>query len=390
MIPGGASKVVQQILEGAAEKNGYQFTLFTGTEEIDENLITSLNHCCNTVIIPSLIRKISPLRDYRAYKHLLCELRKGQFNTVHTHTSKAGFIGRLAAAKAKIPNIIHSPHGTIYTAGNNIQGVPDFSLGRRALQLSEQFAGKRTTYLTTLSENEKQICIKLGLATKENCIVIPNGINTAKFAVTSSDKLKAKKELNIRPDETALLSVGRLSPEKGHSLLLDAFSELKNTNEVKGKLKLFIVGDGPEKDRLISQAESLNLSWENGEGNGKAASDPQVIFPGHCCDIRRFLAAADLFITPSLYEGFGIVIIEAMAAGVPVVAAKTGGIPEIITDGTDGTLFPVGNSRELAFKTAEILKNPEQMKQIAEAGKIRAEYFSEQKMIQNYLNLYDA
>ena len=326
--------------------------------------------------MPSLIRKISPLKDYAAYKCLVCELRKEKFDVVHTHTSKAGFIGRLAAAKVNVPIIIHSPHGTIYTTDSNIEGVPKFSLGKRLLQLAERFAGKKTTFLSTLSKNEKQICLELGLSTEQNSIVIPNGIDCAKFALTDIDRTVAKKELGIEPKEIMLLSVGRLSSEKGHSLLIEAFGKVNKNNDCIKNLKLFLLGEGPEKTKLQQTVESLNLS-------------SQVFLPGHCCDIRKYLAAADIFIAPSLYEGFGIAIIEAMAAGLPVIASDTGGIPEIITDNKNGILFQTGNSAELSKKILDLLNSPEKMQTIAEAGRIRANHFSEETMLHNYFCLYN-
>ncbi len=376
MIPGGASKVIEQILEGAKTKKNYKFTLFTGTESIDEKLILQLSQHCTIVRISQLIRNISPLKDYAAYKCLVCELRNGNFDVVHTHTSKAGFIGRIAAAKVKVPIIIHSPHGSIYTTDSNIEGVPKFSLGKKVLQMAERFAGKKTTYLTTLSEHEKKLCIELGLSTEKNSIVIANGINCAKFALTDNERAIAKNELGLKPEDIMLLSVGRLSSEKGQNILIDAFAKLNKRQDGIKNLKLFLVGEGPEKEALQHQMASLKLSC-------------QIFFPGHCCDIRKYLAAGDIFIAPSLYEGFGIAIIEAMAAKLPVIASKTGGIPEIISNNENGILFTTGNSTELSNKLLDLLNKPEKMKKIAIAAKKRVNCFSEKSMIENYLKLYN-
>jgi len=423
MIPGGASNVVRQIIEGGRRvnkkllsdedlttQNNYEFILFTGTEAIDEDLIGEMSEYCTVIKIPDLVRNISPLKDYMAYRHLICELRKNNFDIVHTHTSKAGFIGRLAAAKAQVPVIIHSPHGTIYTAGSNIEGVPQFSLGKKLLQMAERFVGNMTTIMTTLSQNEKDICIKLKLSKKENTVVIPNGINCAYFALSDQDKIKFTKEFSIDKKNIVIISIGRLSSEKGHSVLIDAFEKVNKrllSEPVEGKtqrakekyptpenLKLILLGDGPEKPNLIQQVVDLNLDYSNRAKieniQSKNLFNHKITFLGHCHDIRKYLAIADIAVIPSFYEGFGIAVIEAMAAGLPVIASDVGGIPEIITDGENGILFPVGNSTELAEKTFDIMSNPEKAKNISEAAQKRAEYFSEKSILQRYFNLYDS
>jgi len=414
MIPGGASKIVRQIIQGAKDKQisttQYQFTLFTGTEDIDEVLICEMEKYCNIIKIPAMIRNIAPFKDFNAYKHLLCELRKGDFDIVHTHTSKAGFIGRLAAATAKIPIIIHSPHGTIYTTDSNIEGVPRFSFGKKILQMAERFAGKQTTILTTLSQHEKDICINLKLSKKENTVVIPNGINCAYFALTDQDKIRAGKQFGLDKKDTVIISIGRLSPEKGHAILIEAFAEinkilitnnknnknnksLKKTYHSPEHLKLIIIGDGPEKENLIQQTKKLNLDYSTPEkqtkNQNKNTLKHKVTFAGHCCDIRKYLAIADIVVIPSLYEGFGIAIIEAMAAARPVIASNVGGIPEIITNNKNGFLVQSGSSCQITEKILHILTNHKQLKKIAKAAQKRAADFSEKNMLQLYFELYN-
>ena len=395
MISGGASTVARQIIEGAAlrEKGKYKFTLFTGIEDLNENLIDELSEYCTIIKIPYLIRNISPLKDYKAYRSLICELRKEDFDVVHTHTSKAGFIGRLAAAKAQIPIIIHSPHGTIYHSNSNIEGVPESSFGQKILQTAERFAGGKTTYLTTLSQNEKEICVKLGLSEDENTVIVPNGINCKHFALSDVEKRNARNELEILDDAAVLLSVGRLSPEKGHVILIDAFAEaVQKTADCEkiSSMKLILLGDGTERDALVQQCKKLGLQTDASiENEIFKTVEPVVLFAGHCCDIRRYLAVADAVIIPSLYEGFGIAVIEAMAASLPVIASDVGGIPEIITDNQNGILVEAGNSEKLAESITELLTDPKKMRNLAKAALLRSYDFSEENMLDNYFKLYD-
>jgi glycosyltransferase involved in cell wall biosynthesis len=578
MIPGGASQVVRQIIYGGmgrlsvnsdqltvnSEKHAekYNFTLFTGFEDLDEQIIDDLKPYCKVIQIPSLVRNISPLKDYSAYRELLCEFRKSKFDVVHTHTSKAGFIGRLAAAKAGVPVIIHSPHGTIYTSDCNIDGVPTFSFGKRLLQIAERYAGSKTTFLTTLSQHEKDICIELGLSNEDNTKIVPNGIDCADFAVREADRDLARKSLGYGSDDIVLLSVGRLSSEKGHAVLLEAFNQVigkegeviseqltvksvreksvnsedeeferstsniehriknkegnptnfKNKNnflsndfvknelkpEIKNlkseipntdhrlstdRLKLVLVGDGPEMSALMKQASGNRLLVNSGDGksvnsnqlsviskegeviseqltvnsedeeferstsniqhrtsNGEGTVDqkagsrdqsseeehdenfknkndfvpndfienelkseiknqkseimttdhrsPNITFKGHQDNIKPYLAAADIFVLPSFYEGFGIAVIEAMAAGIPVIASDVGGLPEIITDEDNGILFASGNAEDLAEKILFLTNSLKKRNAIGKAGKKRAEDFSTEKMLQGYFDLY--
>lgn len=367
MIPGGASKIVSDIIVGG---NGlYNFTLFTGQADFDKETVEKLAVYCKIIIIPDLIREISLIKDFSAYKHLSKELKAGEFDVVHTHTSKAGFVGRMAAAKAKIPVIIHSPHGTIYSC-DSIEGVPKLDLGKKLLQIAERKAGEKMTYLTTLSEHEKQICLNLRLSTAENTVVIPNGIDLEKFLILASDRRKARDELNIAKGEFVILSIGRLSPEKGHNVLLDAFSDIV---EKYPNTKLFFVGDGGEKAKLQTQAESFK---------------DNVVFTGHKNNVKPYLAIADIFVNPSFYEGFGIAILEAMAAGLPVIASASGGVPEIISDENDGLLFKAGDVKQLKRKISRLIDDEKIRHRIGKNAKMRSQCFSTEKMLKKYFALY--
>jgi len=447
MISGGASRVVQQIIEGGREltesrnqkmeltESGarqitvndekekqtakYEFYLFTGVEDIDEQLITEISEYCHVVTIPSLVRNISPFQDYAAYRQLVCELRKGKFDVVHTHTSKAGFIGRIAAAKAGVPVIIHSPHGTIYTADSNIDGVPQFSLGKKILQFAERFAGRKTTFLTTLSKHEKEICIEIGLSTESNTIVVHNGITCTDFFVSKEQKKAAKELLHFSDSDIVLVSVGRLSSEKGHSVLIEAFERLQrkthdtpnivqnNSDDLisnteycgESNLHLIIVGDGPDMADLQKQAAVLGLRYDilGRKQNEKTKNDEilkyntpsSLLLAGHCNDVRQYLAAGDIFILPSLYEGFGIAVLEAMAAGLPVVVTNVGGLPEIIQDGVHGFLVSPYDSDALAAKINVLIASPEKRVLMSQGNKKYSEQFSTARMLASYFKLYD-
>jgi glycosyltransferase involved in cell wall biosynthesis len=390
MVAGGAALNVRALIEGGQGR--YDFTLFTGPEDLPEPELVNLRQLCPVVMIPEMGRSIRPRDDWHAYRHLGGEFRKGSFDVVHTHTSKAGFLGRMAAAKASVPTVIHSPAGTIYAAGSQIPGVPSGGLKLAMLRLAEQVAGRCTTWLTTLSQDERDICIRLGLSRADNTVVIPNGIDLAAFRPLEGDRVDVRREFGIDGEALLVLSVGRLSKEKGHDVLIEAFAQVADRLP---RARLMMVGDGPERKALEEKSrcpslESLSGRWgRGGLGQPGTANSARVLFPGHRDDVARLLAAADLFVLPSRYEGFGLAVLEALAAGVPVIASRVGGVPEIIRDGIDGRLVPGGDAGALAEAIAGLFADAAARDRLGQAGQRRAQAFSREKMLAMYYQLYE-
>ena len=373
LITGGATQIVKNIISYG--KHEYKFILFTGKEDFSESEYAQIKNICDLIIIPNMVRNIAPYKDFMAYRQLVCEFKKLNLDVVHTHTSKAGLLGRLAAKKAHIRNIIHSPHGSIYLSNSNIDGVPSFSISQKILQFAERFAGQATSFLTVLSEQEKQINIKLNLFNKDKIIIIPNGIELKKFTVTKSFRIDSRKRLFV--DESFnIVCVGRLSSEKGFNLVFDSLmgvcSNLKKIN-----FKVILVGDGPEMDNLKKMADLLEKKY-----NCKS------IFAGYQNDIKKYLALGDIFVLPSYYEGFGLVVIEAMAAGLPVVASNVGGLPEVIDDKVNGILFKPGDVGDLSEKLLTLINSEETRHQLSKNALLKAKEFDIKRMLNKYYSLY--
>ena len=163
------------------------------------------------------------------------------------------------------------------------------------------------------------------------------------FVITSDDREALREEFKLAPDALVILSVGRLSQEKGHVDLIAAFARLRELWR-DDRLRLVLVGDGPEKPKLLQQAEELDVT-------------DQVIFAGHRDDAKRFYGIANVFALPSYSEGTPNVLLEAMASGVPVVATAVGGIPELATDGHTALLVPPTNPAELAGAIQKLLQS---------------------------------
>lgn len=373
-IAGGASKVVKDIVDYGKEE--FDFTIFTGCEGISEYEKKQLLAQYKIMLVDSLVRQISPLRDYHAYRALKKEFLKGDFSIVHTHTSKAGFIGRFAAKNAGIKNIIHNTHGSIYLPESRIPGVPDISFYKKMLLHAEKLVAPCTNTQIVLSNDERLFSIQNGLSREDNTIVIPNGIICEDFSFDENQRKSARKELFPEWDYSAkiILCVGRLSSEKGQETLIDAFITLLEENKIPN-LKLVLVGDGSERTELEKKALRCP-----GAGN--------IVFCGHQNDARKFYAIADVYVQPSFYEGFGLALIEAMASGLPCVVSKIGGMSEIIKEYENALSFKCGDVEQLRERILTLINTPELAAKLSENAKLSVKKFDLRAILNRYYELY--
>jgi glycosyltransferase involved in cell wall biosynthesis len=201
--------------------------------------------------------------------------------------------------------------------------------------------------------------------------VIYNGIDIKPFAQTSSPDLRL--QWGVKPDEPLLGFVGQLDKRKGIHVLLAAFHRIKRA---VSKTKLVLAGRGPLREMIESEVKKHG--WDNA-----------VLLPGFCDDAVAVMQAIDVLLLPSLWEGFGIVLIEAMAAGKPAISSNTSSMPEIIVDGQTGYLVPPGDDGALANRAIQLLQNPAWREQFGRAARQRvAEFFTMDRMIDRLENLF--
>lgn len=374
MVPGGAAMVVKQLINGGTGR--YVSTLFCGPEDFPDGLARELDGVADVVTVPSLIREPSPFSDFAAYRFLRDALRDGGYDVVHTHTSKAGVLGRFAARRAGVQLIAHTPHGTIYSPSSQGQ-IPGVSRGgptRRAMLIADRWVGKATDWLVTLSNDERDLSIRLGLAKKDRIVVIPNGVDVDLFRTERDKRGEHRLALGLENDDVYVVSVGRLTREKGHADLLKAFRRVVEKNTTPS-IKLGVVGDGELRDELENECADLTKKGV-------------VVFHGFDSDVAKYLSAADLFALPSRYEGFGIAVVEAMAAGLPVVASDVGGVPDVVRDQVNGRLVPPGDVERFAEAIIELATDSERRDDMGKTNMKAAGEYSTERMLERYYALY--
>lgn len=319
-----------------------------------------------TSLIPHLGRRIHPLNDLLAFGEMYRQICNGRYTIVHTHSSKAGILGRWAARLAGVPIIVHTPHGHVFYG---YYGRVLTSL----FVLLERLTARITDKIITLTEQGTREHLDRRIAPCEKFVSIHSGVDLARFTAPHPDPAMARKLFGLSPDCLVVGSVGRLEPVKGYDILLRAGGLLRARQP---KVRFLLAGEGEEASRLKRLANEFRI-------------DDRVIFLGWQQEILDVLSALDLFVLPSRNEGMGRTIVQAMAMGKPIVATRVGGIPEVLGEGEAGLLVPPDDPVELASAIEQLLTDRELARTMAEAGKRRAPAYSADKMVASIESLYE-
>lgn len=297
------------------------------------------------MMLPSLTREVHPLKDAQTLCQLIRLFRHEQPALVHTHTSKAGVLGRLAAWFARVPVLVHTPHGHVFYG--------HFGPLRSWLFLQiERVLSVITDRLIALTEAERQDHLDRSVGKADRFSVVPSGIDRERFGRAKVQGKQQQDWFGCPPEALVVGSVGWLTDVKGHIYLIEAVAKLKQDFP---SLHLVIIGSGDRHDALLQQADLLGLR-------------DAVHFLGYRDDVEPCLAGMDLFVLPSLNEGMGRALIEAMAAGLPVIASHVGGIPAVISHERTGLLVPPGDANALAVALRRLLDRPEWAAQLGVAA----------------------
>ncbi len=302
-----------------------------------------------TVVVVQMVRNISPFRDVAAYFRILRVIRQGAFDVVHTHSSKAGFLGRLAARAAGVPTIIHTPHTYAFEMGVG-------RIRKAFYRRLERFAAGVTDKIICVCRSEAERALKAGLAPAGKFVVIENGLSEEAFALPA-EASAARRTLGLGQDDLAVGMVGRFEPQKGHLDLVRAAPQIV---ERFPSVRFVLVGDGAKLPAVRQLIDNLGLQ-------------AHFVLPGAVENTLAVYPAFDVFVLPSLWESLPYSLLEAMAAGRAIVATSVGGVPEAIVPDETGLLVPPASPDSLAGAIMALLANPGKRQTLGAFAKERAQ-----------------
>lgn len=268
-------------------------------------------------------------------------IRKEDIHILHTHGYFGSSFGRLAAILARTPVVISHVHTTYH------------GFSKRNL-IMERFLSLFTDRIVCVSQAVRDFVVGVeGISERRTCLIY-NGVGESRRSKGDTSFNIDRTRFGFEAEDLVVITVASLTPHKGHQVLIDAAGMVSKRHE---NLRWLLVGDGPLRDSLESYARELQLS-------------SRVVFTGQQRDIAPFLQLADLFVLPSTErEGLGIALIEAMAAGLPVIGTRLGGIPEVIDDGVNGILVEPGSAGELAGAMEKLATGNEMRRKMGRAGR---------------------
>lgn len=360
MIVGGAQENTLLSILGHLE-NGHDALLVTGPSPGPEGELLKKKDIPDFEIIenPHLIRAINPYHDFFAYSFLVRFFRERQFDVVHTHSSKAGIIGRMAAHRAQVPFIAHTVHGQAF---HRYEKPWRNFLFKKA----EAFAAKKCDRIFAVAQAMIDQCVDAGVADRSKYKVVYSGMDLNPF-LTIDDALKVsmRQKLNIPTDALVIGTIARLFPLKGYEFFLPVAEKIaaKCPN-----IYFLIVGNGIMMDDLQAQAKAKNLNF---------------VFPGLIPpdEVYKYTAAMDMLVHLSLREGLPRAVVQAMASGIPAIGFALDGTPEVVINDETGYIVEPENVDGVVQAIEKLINDRKLMEALGQNGrKLVKEKFDWRKM----------
>ncbi len=355
------------------DKDKYDTILIRGSEGKDEGSMDFLSEekGVATITIPEMQREIHIWRDLKAFIKLYKILRVEKPDIVHTHLSKAGFLGRAAAIIVGGGKIVHTFHGhTLHGYWGRFKTSFFKNL--------ERILAKHSTCLIAVSDKVRRDLIKAGVTDKDKIITIHLGLELERFINLEKYRGLLRREFSIDDDTVLVGIIARLVPIKNHTLFIEAVARMKTKNPSAYKSAKFpIIGDGELRKELEDLVKAKGIS-------------DKIVFTGFRNDLEKIYADLDISVLSSLNEGLPVAVIESMTAGVPVVSTDVGGVRELIDDGINGFVVPSQNAEVLADRISELIEN----RSLREGYSFKAKekvypYFDYRRLVSDMEELYD-
>lgn len=373
LVQGGAQ--INTVLTAARQvADGHEVWIAYGPDEGPEGTVVPEATAAGARLeqVDALVRPVRWGRDWIAGRRLRRLIRRIEPQVVHTHSSKAGIVGRAAAWREKVPLVVHTVHGLPFHRGNGWSR-------NRLYVAAERWAARRCHAIVAITGAMEHAMLRRRIGRPEQFTVIPSGVDPqpfeAAFAARGAHRARVRASLGIDPEVPVIGMVARLDPLKGQDDLLDCLPLLRRRWP---SLRVLLVGDGRHRARIERRLRYSDL----GACVHLAGRVPVASVPG-------WYPAMDLQVLPSYQEGQGRTLVEGMLLGVPAVGYDAGGIPEVCLHGETGLVVPTGEGRRLRGALLDLLADPECRVRMGARGRaVALERFTARRMTDQLAELY--
>ena len=357
---GGAEALVVTYAEAVRGKQEFFVACLSGADGVNAQRLQALG-------VPVIDLRARNLRDVAAFRRLLAAIREHRIELIHAHLTYSSIWSAIASRLTGVPAI-----ASLHVSPRATRTLKDSALHRVATDLRDRL-------MRAILNRWSRIVVMVSGALRDDYLarglksakmrVVHNGIELDRFRRPRDEsRARLERELNIPSGVPIVATVAVLRPKKGIEVLLEAVPQVRNAVFV-------IIGDGPLRDEWTRIAESRGVA-------------DRVRWAGYRKDVDALLAGCDLFVHPSLDDAFPTVLLEAMAAGLPIVASRVGGIPEIVTPGVTGELVPPGDARALASAINALLGSDDTLRLMRAAAESHASRFSTAAWIDRLTAVY--
>jgi glycosyltransferase involved in cell wall biosynthesis len=342
--------VITRLINGGADENtvhscnwavqgGHDVILLHG-ETVHPEIMAKVDLRVKVIAVPDLIRPVSPVADAKALWALTKKFRALKVDIVHTHTSKAGILGRLAAWAAGVPAIVHGVHIVPFVNVGTAERIVYLTL--------EKATALITSAYINVSEGMRDLCLTAGVGNPKQHHVVHSGFDLARFRNARLPE-DWRDLLGVGP---ILLMVAAFEPRKRHLEFLNVFAKIAH---MFPDMRLLLAGDGPLWSQIEARVQHLGL-------------ERQVIFAGYRADPDRLIALADLCLLASRREGLPRVVMQYVAGGKPCVVSELPGLDEVLCDGINGRITPADDMEAMADAIVELLEDPKKLSRLAQGA----------------------
>jgi len=384
-------RILNRLIIGGPSKNAVYLTRYMqpdfdtllvigGKEdhEQDADFLATANNI-EPACIPEMKRPISPVNDWAAYNKLKKLIKEFKPDIVHTHAAKSGALGRLAAKHSNVPVIVHTFHGHVFHSYFNSFKTNLFIRAERYL------AGLSNAIVAISDVQKKELSEDFKIAPPDKFRVIPLGLDLDNFIIGNDEKRnKFRTEFGLDDETVAIGIIGRLVPVKNHSLFLKGLKYVLDYSGVK--IKAFIIGDGESRGVIEQMANELGIKFS--QHTDKVHPHP-LVFTSWRTDVDTICAGLDIIALTSLNEGTPVSLIEAQAAGKPIVSTRVGGITDVVLENITALLSDINDEAAFSNNLLHLVNDEALRNKFSNAGKdFVLSKFSYHRLVSDMSNLY--